>query len=101
VDCPENLEILMGFPIEVAKARTYVAAQQGWTRPYPTRERNADMRESDFWNNYAEAMELSIEGNRLIAREIADLLRGLWQRAARALDGMTNGTGQHRHLPPV
>jgi hypothetical protein len=66
-----------------------------------TDERNADMRESDFWNNYAEAMELSVEGNRLIAREIAGLFRGLWQRAARALDGVAHGAGQHRHLPPV
>jgi len=71
------------------------------TESQPTDERNADMRESDFWNNYAEAMELSVEGNRLIAREIAGLFRGLWQRAARALDGATHGIGQHRHLPPV
>jgi hypothetical protein len=93
--------ILAGFPIEVGGTSTYVALQQGRKRSQPTDERNADMRESDFWNNYAEAMELSVEGNRLIAREIAGLFRGLWQRAARALDGATHGIGQHRHLPPV
>jgi hypothetical protein len=64
-------------------------------------ERNANMHESDFWTNCAEAMELSIEGNRLIAREIADLLRGLWQRSLRSFDGVIRGLGQHRHLPPI
>ncbi|MEA2739089.1 MAG: hypothetical protein QOH05_2396 [Acetobacteraceae bacterium] len=59
------------------------------------------MQEPDFWSNYAEAMELSIEGNRLIAREIADLLRGAWNRTMRSLDGAIRGLGQHRHLPPV
>jgi hypothetical protein len=59
------------------------------------------MHEPDFWTDCAEAMELSIEGNRLIAREIADLLRGLWQRSVRSLDGAIRGLGQHRHLPPV
>jgi hypothetical protein len=59
------------------------------------------MYEPDFWTSSAEAMELSIEGNRLIAREIADLLRGLWQRTLRSLDGAIRGIGQHGHLPPV
>jgi hypothetical protein len=59
------------------------------------------MNESNFWANYAESMELSIEGNRLIAREIAELARRLWQRAARSFDGLIQSVGQHRHLPPV
>jgi hypothetical protein len=59
------------------------------------------MQQPDFWSNYAEAMELSIEGNRLIAREIADLLRNVWNRTMRSLDGAIRGLGQHRHLPPV
>jgi hypothetical protein len=59
------------------------------------------MHESNFWASYAEAMELSVEGNRLIAREIAELARGLWQRAVRSFDGLIHGAGQHRHLPPV
>jgi hypothetical protein len=75
---------------------------KGWKRPYPISiERNADMREPDFWTSYAEAMEMSIEGNRLIAREVGDLIRGLWQRSVRSLDGMIRGSGQHRHLPPI
>jgi hypothetical protein len=64
-------------------------------------DRNPNMHEPDFWTNCAEAMEMSIEGNRLIAREIAELARGLWQRCARSLDGFARGPGQHRHLPPV
>jgi hypothetical protein len=59
------------------------------------------MHESNFWANYAESMELSIEGNRLIAREIAELARRLWQRVARSFDGLVQSSGQHRHLPPV
>lgn len=59
------------------------------------------MHEPDFWTSYVDAMELSIEGNRLIAREIADLFHGLWQRSIRSLDGMIRSLGQHRHLPPI
>ena len=59
------------------------------------------MHEPDFWTQNAEAMEMSIEGNRLIAQEIVDLFRGLWQRLGRSLDGAIHRIGQHRHLPPV
>lgn len=59
------------------------------------------MYESDFWASCAEAMELSIEGNRLIGREIAAGVRGLWQRSIRSLEGMMRGFGQHGHLPPI
>ena len=59
------------------------------------------MYEPDFWTRQAEAMEMSIEGNRLIAREIADLSRSLWQRFVRSLDGFLETLGQHGHLPPV
>jgi hypothetical protein len=59
------------------------------------------MHQPDFWTSYADAMEMSIEGNRLIAREIADFVRGFWQRTIRSLDGAIHGLGQHRHLPPV
>jgi hypothetical protein len=59
------------------------------------------MHKSDFWTSYAEAMELSLEGNRLISREITTLIGNLWQRSVRWLDGVIHGLGQHRHLPPV
>jgi hypothetical protein len=59
------------------------------------------MHESNYWASYAEAMELSVEGNRLIAREIAELARGVWQRIVRSFDEAIHTLGQHRHLPPV
>lgn len=57
------------------------------------------MQEPDFWAASAEAMELTIEGNRLIAREIAGLLRNVWHRLRTGLTAMM--TIEHRHLPPV
>ena len=59
------------------------------------------MFEPNFWNRNAEAVELSIEGNRLIAQEIAHLVRGLWQRSVRLLNEAVQGLGRHEHLPPV
>jgi hypothetical protein len=59
------------------------------------------MYEPDFWASTAEAMELSLEGNRLIAREVAGLIRTLWQRCMHRLDGLLANLGQHGHLPPV
>ncbi len=57
------------------------------------------MQEPEFWAASAEAMELTIEGNRLIAREIADLVATLWHRLRSALTAMM--TSEHRHLPPI
>ena len=59
------------------------------------------MHEPDFWTNQAEAMEMSIEGNRLIAQEIADLARNLWHRAVHSFDGLVRRSGQYHQLPPV
>jgi hypothetical protein len=59
------------------------------------------MHEPNFWSSCADAMELSVEGNRLIAREVADLVSGLWKRALRSFDGLLSGLGQHQHLPPA
>ena len=57
------------------------------------------MQEPDFWTASAETMELTIEGNRLIAREVANLLRRLWRRAGSAVAVMMHS--EHRHLPPI
>jgi hypothetical protein len=56
------------------------------------------MHEPDFWTNDAEALELTIEGNRLIVREIAEFARQLWLRTMRALDGVFH---LHGHHPPA
>jgi hypothetical protein len=57
------------------------------------------MQEPDFWTASAETMALTIEGNRLIAREMADMLRRLWRRVGLALAVMMHS--EHRHLPPI
>jgi hypothetical protein len=55
--------------------------------------------QSNFWTDSAKAMELTVEGNRLIAQELAQLARDLWQRLGRALVAMLSA--EHRHLPPI
>jgi hypothetical protein len=57
------------------------------------------MHEPDVWTQSAEAMELTIEGNRLIAREIAQLARNLWHRMGRTI--FATLSAEHRHLPPI
>jgi hypothetical protein len=57
------------------------------------------MQQPDFWTQSAEAMELSVEGNRLVAHAIADWVGGLWRRVTDVLTEMLNT--EHRHLPPV
>lgn len=57
------------------------------------------MSEPDFWTQSAEAMELTVEGNRLIAQEVAAFARDLWHRLGRSLVGHLSA--EHRHLPPV
>lgn len=37
-------------------------------------------REGDYWDGVAAALELSIEGQRLLVAEIAQEIRLLWQR---------------------
>jgi len=57
------------------------------------------MREPDFWTGCAKAMELSLEGQRLIAAELADMARSGWARAMRQLAALTRNTISHRHVP--
>jgi hypothetical protein len=57
------------------------------------------MQKPDFWTAWADAMELSIQGNRLIARDIGELARDLWRRLGRALSAMVHI--ERRHRPPV
>lgn len=59
------------------------------------------MDEPDFWTNFADAMEMSIEGNRLIARELAEAGGELWHRMLHLLRSSLHGRRQQRHLPPV
>ncbi len=58
------------------------------------------MQKPDFWTNCGETMELTAEGNRLIAQEVATLVSGIWQRAVHSFGGLLHGLGQHQQLPP-
>lgn len=60
------------------------------------------MHEPDFWTCCAESMEMSIEGNRLIAAEIAWGFQTLWRRIGRWLGSIASvARVPNRHLPPV
>ena len=59
------------------------------------------MHEADFWTQCAEAMEQSIEGRRLIANEIANLLRQAWRALSLKLDHAVAAIGERPHLPPI
>lgn len=55
------------------------------------------MHEPDFWTQSAEAMELSIEGNRLIARELGELMRGMWRKLGHGVQRLVHEAAAHRH----
>jgi hypothetical protein len=59
------------------------------------------MREPDFWTDCAKAMELSIEGQRLIAEEVTGLIRRLWWRSTQGADSIFRGSNQRGQFPPV
>ena len=59
------------------------------------------MHEPDFWTRYADSVEMSVEGNRLIAREIAEGGVRLWRLIVRSVGGLVRVADEHRHLPPV
>ena len=53
------------------------------------------MHESDFWTSYGEAMQMSLQGNRVIAQELAMMAGDLWKKATHAFEGLRHGLGQH------
>ncbi len=57
------------------------------------------MHEPDFWTDCAKAMELSLEGQRLIAAEVAEVVSSRWARAMRWIDPRTRTVTDHRNLP--
>ena len=57
--------------------------------------RRITVNEHGGWAEYAKAQLLAIEGNRLIAQEIAGGIHDLWRRVLRSLD-----VGRW-HLPPI
>jgi hypothetical protein len=57
------------------------------------------MNKTDFWTESADAMELTIEGERLITQAIIQMARDLRAVLRRAFIAML--TTENRRLPPI
>jgi hypothetical protein len=57
------------------------------------------MNNTDFWTESADAMELTVEGERLITQAIIQVARDLRDRLRRAFVSMLNT--ENRRLPPI
>jgi hypothetical protein len=66
-------------------------------RERPIREKAQE----DHWETFAVAMELTIEGHRLIAEEIGFELKLLWRGAAIWLRELIEMLPRRRSSPPV
>jgi len=55
----------------------------------------------DHWETFAVAMELTIEGHRLIAEEIGFELKFLWRAATSGLRELIELLPRRRSSPPV
>jgi hypothetical protein len=55
----------------------------------------------DHWDVYAEALDLTIEGHRLIAQEIVYETKLLWRGAVSWLRDLTGSASRRRSSPPV
>jgi hypothetical protein len=63
--------------------------------------RIATMRERSYWDDAAEAMELTIAGNQLIVGEIAGCIRDEWRTAMRWIVEALHRIPHARHSPPA
>ena len=50
---------------------------------YNASPQRATVNKHGLWARYAEAQQLAIKGDQLIAQAIADSIRGLWRRVMR------------------
>jgi hypothetical protein len=57
------------------------------------------MNKTNFWTESADAMELTVEGERLITQAIVQMARDLRDRLRRAVVAMLSA--ENRHLPPI
>jgi hypothetical protein len=62
---------------------------------------NQDQAEPDHWEMYAEAMDLTIEGHRLIAEEIVHEVKLAWRGVASRLRGLAGAAIRRRSSPSV
>jgi hypothetical protein len=66
---------------------------------FPLHLKDAAMHNPDLWTESADAMELIVEGERLITRAMVQKARDLRYRFGRALAAMLSA--ENRHLPPI
>ena len=80
-------------------ALTHVALQQDGSGLSADIERMPICKEPISGPSSADAMELTVEGERLITQAIVQMARDLWDRLRRALAAMLSV--ENRHLPPI
>lgn len=54
----------------------------------------------NYWDDYARTIELTSEGNRLIARDIENSIRRVWQVTTRWLGAAADRQDHNPNLPP-
>ncbi len=59
------------------------------------------MREHSFWDDYAKAMEQTVEGNQQIARELGQWIATRWQAARREIAHELSEFDNRPKLPPL
>jgi hypothetical protein len=62
---------------------------------------NPDHWHPDHWDMFAEAMDLTIEGHRLIAQEIVFETKLLWRGAVAWARDLRGATARGRSSPPL
>ncbi len=62
---------------------------------------DVDPAHEDHWEIFAQAMDLSIEGHRLIAQEIVYEAKLLWRAAMARGRALFSGAARRRPSPPV
>ena len=55
----------------------------------------------DYWDRQAVFMELTIEGQRLIAQGLVCEMKGLWRRTRQAVLNVADVMNRWRPLPPA
>jgi hypothetical protein len=66
-----------------------------WYRDY----RRHSMRGRSFWGDHAEAMELLVLGNQILAQEIVDRLGRLWRNLRQRVVASAHNAGRDMRLP--
>jgi hypothetical protein len=76
-------------------------ADQSKSDPLGQDRRIPDRSDLDHWEMFADAMDLTIEGHRLIAQEIAFEAKALWRMLARRFRDAATIAMRRRSSPPA